>query len=229
MSEKGSKTAAELMAELEGDESWVARRDARDRTHRERIAQNRADAAPILEAVAAAAGVEVASLVELRERSGPEVVRVLLDWLPRVENLDVKQDLVGALAVSWARPAAAAPLIAEFEAISEGGEGDGLRWSIADALASVVDSSVVEDLIRLVRDRSSRKARQMLAVALGNVDDGSAVPVLVELLDDEEVAGHAVIGLVALGAVEARPAIERLRYDRREWVRDEVRRALAEL
>lgn len=229
MTDGKQRTAAELMAELEADDSWVAGRDARERNRQQLVLQNNEDGACVLAAVAEVTGVEVGSIAELREISSPGVVAVLIEWLPRIDNVQVKRDIASVLAGEWARPAAAVPLIDAFESADGGGSDDGLRWSIASALLEVADSSVTHRLVRLVQDRSNGDARQMLALALGRTGDEAAVPILVELLGDYTVAGHAVIALAGLHAEDARPAIEKLRSDDRAWVREEVRRALAEL
>lgn len=229
MTRQNPKTAAELMAELEADDAWVQQRDKRERERRSRGTQNAAAAAPVLAAVVQATGVEVGSISELRELASPAVVATLIEWLPRVTNIHVKRDIVSALSNEWARPAAAAPLLAAFETTDDDGSQDGLRWSIASALSEVADESVADRIIELVKDRSNGSARQMLALALGNSGDKSAVPVLVALLDEYEIAGHAVMALASLQASEAVPEIEKLRTDDRDWVRNEVRRALVEL
>jgi len=228
MTGRKPKTAAELMAELEGDEAWVQRREESDAERQSELRQNRLDAAPVLAAVAEIAGVEADSISELRELSSPAVVAVLIDWLPQVDNVQVKRDIASALGNEWARPAAAVPLLAAFDATAGDGAKDGLRWSIASALSEVADSSVTHRIIQLVLDRRNGSARQMLTIALGRSSDMSAVPVLVELLADYEVAGHAGMALSALQADETRSEIEKLQDDDRSWVRDEVRRALAD-
>jgi HEAT repeat protein len=229
VTDREPKTAAELMAELEADDEWLQRRDERERQRQSRAGQNQADAAPVLAAVAEATGVEVASISELRDVSSPAVVAVLIEWLSEVDNVHVKRDIASALSSEWARPIASEPLLTAFEAASGDGAHDGLRWSIASALSEVADKSVSDRLVQLVQDRSSGAARQMLVIALGRSGDKSVVPVLVELLDEYEIAGHVVMALAELHALEARSEIEKLRADDRRWVRDEVRRALAEL
>lgn len=223
------KTAAELMAELQADDAWVQQRDEREGKRRGQAKQNAADAAPVLAAIVKATGVEVASIAELRELSSPAVVATLIEWLPLVKNSHVKRDIASALSNEWARPAAAAPLLAAFEATYDDGSQDGLRWSIASALSEVADESVTSRIVQLTQDRTSGSARQMLAIALGKSGDKSTVPVLIALLKEYEIAGHAVMALASLRATEALPEIEKLRADDRAWVREEVRRALVDL
>ena len=181
----------------------------------------------------AEAGFPVASLTELRT-SGLRyraAVPVLLRWLPLTSDRQVKEDLVRALSVPWARPVAARPLIDEFEGVDERVDpaGTGLRWAIGNALSIVADDSVFDELVRLVQDRTCGKARQMVVVGLGRSKRPEVVPVLIRLLDDDDVSGHAVKALAKLGAEEARPALERMVSDPRSWVRNEAKKALVRL
>ena len=69
-----------------------------------------------------------------------------------------------------------------------------------------------------------------VAVALGNAGDRGAIPVLGRCLSDEPeplVRGHAAWALGQLGGPAARTALELARADEDEWVRSEVRAALA--
>lgn len=178
----------------------------------------------------AEAGFPVASLTELRT-SGLRyraAVPVLLRWLPTVSDRQVKEDLVRALSVPWARPVAARPLIAEFDRVADP-TGTGLRWAIGNALSVVSDDSVFDDLVRIVEDRVFGKARQMVVLGLGRSKRPEVVPVLIGLLGDEEVSGHAVKALGKLRAQDARPALERMVSDPRSWVRREAQKALAKL
>ncbi|KAA0233481.1 MAG: HEAT repeat domain-containing protein [Actinobacteria bacterium] len=178
----------------------------------------------------AEAGFPVASLTELRT-SGLRyraAVPVLLRWLPTVSDRQVKEDLVRALSVPWARPVAARPLIAEFDRVVDP-TGTGLRWAIGNALSVVSDDSVFDDLVRIVEDRVFGKARQMVVLGLGRSKRPEVVPVLIGLLGDEEVSGHAVKALGKLRAQDARPALERMVSDPRSWVRREAQKALAKL
>lgn len=154
-------------------------------------------------------------------------IPTLIKWLPLVDDRAVKMELVDALSIKWAKPAAARPLIEEFrEAPSE---DINFKWAIANALSVVADVSVFDDIVELVRDKRHGRAREMLAVALANMKDPRAVDVLIELLDDEEVAGHAVLALRKLAPPEERSAIERFVDHPKTWVRNEARRALAKI
>ena len=232
MSDLGSSrkpvTASELVERLGNDPRFIARRDEADSRRQQVVEQNARAAAPVVLDLQAA-GLSFGSIGEMR-RSGTRYVvaiPVLLKWLPAVENHDVKESIVRALSVPWARPVAAAPLIAEFRKAP--GPESGLKWAIGNALSVVADDSVFDDLAALVRDRRHGKAREMLAVAIGNMRDPRAVDLAIELLGDDEVAGHALMAIGKLGARKARPVVEPFLNHPKAWIRAKARRVLARL
>jgi len=154
-------------------------------------------------------------------------IPLLIDWLDRTENIDVKDTLVRALTVKWARPIAAKPLIEEFKKAPK--EAMSYKWAIGNALSVVADDSVFDDIVALVKDKRHGRAREMLAVALANMKNPKAVDVLIELLEDEEVAGHALSALRKLAPPEAREAIEPFVNHPKTWVRNEAKRALKKI
>jgi hypothetical protein len=225
------KTAAELMAELQKDPDYLARARFREQQQRANTEAYAKAAGPLLTELDQA-GFRVGSIGELRQRETPyhAGVPILLRWLPRVDHPPLKEDIVRTLSVPWAGPSAAPALIAEFKrAGTDDPAGTSLRWAIANALAVVADDSVFEEIVRLVQDTRSGKAREMLALALGNMKDPRAVGVLTDLIGDEEVVGHAAAALGKLRAAEARPHLEELKKHPKVWVRQEAKKALAKI
>lgn len=187
---------------------------------------------PILTELAAA-GVATRSLTELRQ-SGKRyrgAVPVLLRWLERASDPKVKEELVRALSVPWAKPMATGPLIEQFQLVDQSVDpsGLGLRWTIGNALDVVFDDGSFDALAGLAQDRRYGKARQMVVLGLGKSKRPEAADVLLGLLDDPDVDGHAVKALGKLRSPAAREALEIKLDDRRAWVRDEARKALAKL
>jgi len=159
-------------------------------------------------------------------------VPVLAKWLPEVEYVPLKQDIIGLLGSPWARPDAARPLLDEFRRIdSRDDKPGGLRWSIGDALGRVADESVLDDMVAIATDPRQGRDRQLFVAALGSMVKARdrVIPVLLQLLDEPEVAGYAVMGLGKLRVGEARPAIERFREHPEAWVRKEAKKALSRL
>lgn len=220
------KSAADLMVELEKDPEFVARAKRREQQQRAAVENYSRVAEPIVRELGTQ-GYRVNTIGEL-VRSGAEyrtAVPILLHWLPRIADLQVKEDIVRALSVPWAKPNTAPVLIDEFQKT----DSPGLRWAIANGLAVVADDSVFEDLERLVQDRSLGKAREMLTLALGNMHHPRAVTVLMGLLEDEQVVGHAIMAVGKLRARIAQGRLKQLSEHPTEWVRKAAKEALAKL
>lgn len=154
-----------------------------------------------------------------------KAIPVLIKWLPLIDNLDVKESIIRALSVHWAKPTAALPLIHEFENANP--ESIGLKWAIANGLSIVADDSVYTEIVNLVRNKKHGKAREMLALALGNMKNLQASDVLIELLNDEVVFGHAIIALGRLKSRKAYLKIEKYIDHPKAWVRKEAKKALS--
>lgn len=232
---RGGRTAGEVLDELEQNPEYVeAQRQetARREANRRRYAEAAAGVLRDLEA----AGFSVATMADLRRRGvgNRRAVPTLVKWLPKITYLPLKRDLIVTLGSSWARPAAARPLVEEFRRINPAEDeepGTDVRWTIGDALDRVADESVLDDLIEIATDTRHGYHRGLVVTALGRMRKARqrVLPVLLELLNDPEVGPHAVIGLGKLKAPEARPAIERFLDHPDPWVRTETKRALAKL
>jgi hypothetical protein len=181
----------------------------------------------------AVAGFVTASISDLR-RSGlryRDAIPVLLEWLARVADPRLKGELVRALSVPWAKPAAIHPLVDQYRLVDDSLDptGMGLRWTIGNALEVLFDDAAFDAYVELVRDERYGKARQMVVLGLGKSKRPEAVHVLMSLLDDPDIDGHVVKALGRLNAPTARPALEAKLNDKRAWVRGEARKALARL
>lgn len=201
-----------------------------ERERVERASRNSADAAPVLEDIRAR-GLVVGSVADLfnKKLDYRKAIPVLVDWLPRVDNRDVKEDIVRALSVKWAKGTPAPRmLVAEFERARDP-DNVGLRWAIGNALEVLASDDLAEDLMRLACERRYGRAREMVVLALGKLKDPRVTDVLVNLLGDEEVVGHAVSALGKLRAGKARSHIEPLLEHPKAWVRKEARKALASI
>ena len=195
---------------------------------RQRILENLEASKPVL-AELRQAGITVEWISDLYNKRFDyrSAIPILLNWLPRVENPAVKEAIVRALSVSWARKTEAPVLLVEEFRKAKGKSA--LNWAIGNALSVVADDSVLDDIVDLIRDETYGKAREMLVIALGRMKTPEVKYTLIKLLDDENLAGYAIMALGRLKIQEARPAIERFLTHSKSWVRREAKRALAKI
>lgn len=172
-------------------------------------------------------GYEFESLADLRT-SGlryRDAVPILIEALSSGIDRRGKEEVVRALSVPWAKPAAVGPLIEQFREV-EDASGLGLRWSIGNALSVTWHDSYFDELVELARDTRFGRAREMLVLGLGKSKNAQAGEVLIDLLDDPDVGGHAVKAIRKMKLPAARERLQEKLADRRAWVRKEAERAL---
>lgn len=223
------KRADELVSELNADYDYLKRRQMQESRQIQNIELYQRAAEPVLKELASV-GLRVRSIGELRAsrvRYQP-AIPILIRWLPEIENVHVREDIVRTLSVPWAAPEAVLVLIAEFER-ADGEQCDGLRWAAANGLAVLAGDVVVDQLIALVTNVKYGKSREMLALALGNCKDSHVVDVLIKLLADNQVVGHAVMALGKLKAKKAMPYIKAVMKNSTGWVHTEASKALASM
>jgi HEAT repeat protein len=220
-------TAEELKARLSADPLWQAKMAGKERALRPIIEQNRQAAAPIV-ADLVAAGFYVHSIADLHHQrlNYRRAIPILLKWLPRVENADVKESIIRALSVKWSPPEVGRIVIEEYR---KGVPADtSWRWAIGNALTVLAGNQLFEDIVELARDGRYGNARQRVVESLANMTNPRSVDILIELLDDAVVRMPAVRALGKLGARAraALPRIEDLLNHPEAWVRKEALSAL---
>ena len=186
-----------------------------------------ADAAPVIEELRAV-GFSVESVGDLynKKLNYQRAIPILVKWLSEISNVVVKEDIVRALSVKWAKnTAAAALLLVEFKHAKDSTDS-GLRWAIGNALEVLVTDEIKAEMIELAKDSRFGRSREMVVLGLGKLKDPSVVSVLIELLKDDQVIAHAVMALRKLKAKEARTHIEHLLDHPRSLVRREAKNAL---
>jgi hypothetical protein len=139
-------------------------------------------------------------------------VPVLVEWLPRVHDPVVKEIVIRSLTGrKEAKGAGGRALVEEFRRLPSSDEWLSAKWAIGDALATLADASLADDLLELVGDKRHGSARERLCDALARTKDSRAPDALIALLDDPEVAGHAISALRGLGPKSSLPHLERAR------------------
>jgi HEAT repeat protein len=148
-------------------------------------------------------------------------VPVLVEWLPSVRDPVLKEIVVRSLpGEPSAEGEGARALVDEFRRTPSSDEWQSVKWAIGDALATIADAMVADELLELVHDRSHGRARQRLCDALARTKDPRAPDALIEVLHEPDLAGHAISALRRLGPKASLPHLERAR-PKLERIRDD--------
>lgn len=216
-------TAGDLLR----DPAFRAKQAAAEKRIADNVKNYDRHAAPLIQDLRDA-GFVVEAVGDLRKGAPyPAAVPILIEWLPKIEDRYVKEDVIRTLSVPWARPDAVAPILREFKRLPD--EPLGVKWAAGNALEVIADDSVFEEIVDIATDPGYGKAREMVVAALGNMTDPRAVEILMDLLDNEAVAPFAVMGLGKLKAAAAREKIEPFLGHPEATVRREAKRALAKI
>ena len=129
---KQPKTAAELIAELQSDASYCARRNQKDRHRLAREQQYSKLLAPLLQSLSSV-GLTGNSLEEIVQKYTPlpvSAVPILLSAIPETGDLRVKESIVRALGAA-SQPFDGRPLTKCFDQASD----ESLRWAILNTIS----------------------------------------------------------------------------------------------
>ncbi|MBO9766935.1 MULTISPECIES: hypothetical protein [Xanthomonas] len=182
-------TLEEHHAQLKADGKWddyLAMRAAKEDARQKAIKEYAEQCAPVVAALRQA-GIDVNSIGELGEdgKSYPEAVPVLLEHLAYSYSDDVREGMLRELATPHARKYWG-QLVEIFEnnTLSLAPE---IRYVAALALSGAADDTVLDDVIRLLGDKSLGLDRAPLLIALIRSKSPKAKMKLLELRDDPDL------------------------------------------
>jgi len=133
-------------------------------------------------------GVDVKTIAELLDGRAldPAAVPVLLEHVKNPAYPDqIREQMLRALGSPEARPYWKS-IVSMFEKDKASLSPD-IRYVAAVALAEIADKSVIDDVMRLVKDRSLGNDRAPLLIALRRSKDPRAKMLLMELRDDPDL------------------------------------------
>ena len=176
-------TAAELMAKLNADPEFVAKRARKEEERLKREAEYRRAEAPLVDELRAA-GYQVESAWDLVNTPGsyPKAVPILLAHLPRPYPAAVREGIARALAVREAS-CGWEVLTRLYRDEHEVRAKDGL----AVAIAAAANDELIGDVIALARDTSQGPSRLLLLGALERSADRRARAALMALGTDPDL------------------------------------------
>lgn len=191
MSSKSShKTAAELMAELQNNQSYQELMQKKEK-ERQEIENNLREEEKELILDLNTVGVKVTSVWDLvnAASSYKAGIPILINHLSKPYHNKIKEGIIRALAVNEAKGLAGAVLLEEFYKIPI--ENKNLRWIIGSTMEIVITEKDIDEIVNIVKNKANGMSRQMFIVALGKVKSEKVIQVLSELLKDKEVAPYA--------------------------------------
>lgn len=180
MNKQTTRSAAELMAELEKDPTYLEQRRRREEERlRQQEEQARAEV-PILKELREA-GVSVGSVWDFVNSAGADTrsLPILLDHLQRPYPKAVREGIARAMAVPAAK--FAWPVLVKLY----GQESEKrVKDALAVALSNIADDEVLDDLIGLVRDPCHGESRLLLLSAFERLNLTQAWKLLMDLGGD---------------------------------------------
>lgn len=180
MSKRTTRTATELMAELERDPTYLEQQRQRAEERRQQEEDQARAEAPIIQELHEA-GVLVGSVWDFVNAASVDMrsLRILLDHLQRPYPGVVREGIARAMAVPIAKFAWPV-LVKLYRQESEKRAKDAL----ALALSNIVDDEVLDDLIGLARDPRYGESRLLLLGAFERSSFPQAQKLLMDLGDD---------------------------------------------
>jgi hypothetical protein len=194
---KHSKTAAELMSELQSNPAWAGAAHAREVNQRQLEGSLRVNEKPLVEDLRRA-GYQIESVYDLANSKldYSTAIPILLAHLPRPYMPRIREGIARALAVPTARSSMRILLIA-FENEEDASES-GPKWALGntiDALAYDLAPDEILEIARLAMDGRHGPARSRLIYALARSESTEAASALSRLESDPKMAGHVVAAL----------------------------------
>lgn len=178
-------TAKEFMDQLEADPDWVRRREERDRELAARQAELRKAEEPVIEDLRKV-GIEVNRIWDLLsfERPYSQAFPILLEHLRKPHRGEVLEDLGRVLGAPEAR--VLWPTLVE---IYETTPSPDARMGLSAALSKIAlrDKTLLDDVIRLIRNPQYGEGRGLLIDVLTRSREPRARETLYALRDDPDL------------------------------------------
>lgn len=176
-------SAADLMAKLDADPEFVAKRQREEEERQARVAEWRRAEAPLVEELNGA-GFAVNSAWDLVNASEPypDALPILVKHLQRPYPSRVREGIARALATSQSKFAWEV-----FTRLYREESATDAKDGLAVAIAEAADDGVIEDVISLARDRTQGPSRLLLLRALERSKTPRAKAALIELETDPEL------------------------------------------
>jgi hypothetical protein len=184
---KKKVNAAELMAGLNTDPDYLARKRERDEAIQRRAGENRKAEIPLVQDLRDA-GAQVSSVWDLvnTKTPYPQLLPILFAHLDRPYPPRVREGIARALAVPESRShwdELVNRYLAETDTTT-----NGMKWALHLAISAAADVTVLDTLIGLACDRRHGRNRALFVDAFARIKDPRAQAALAELASDPDLA-----------------------------------------
>ena len=158
----------------------------------------------------------------------PEAIPILIEIVDKkFDDIRIQEGVVRALTVKEAIGKANATLLSLYNATSK--DKSLFRWAIGNAFNTIIIKDDVEEILRIIQDKTNEESRQMFVLALGKIKPKQAEDILIDLLDDDDVVAHAISTLGRMKSQRAREKILLLTSHSKTFIRNSAKAALKKI
>jgi DNA-binding transcriptional regulator/RsmH inhibitor MraZ len=124
-------------------------------------------ARPVLEDLAKA-GYPVTWIINLSQYGKyQKAIPILLQWLPKTQDVNVKAAIAGALQVRWLPKSAASVILDEY--LKTENENERVKFTLGTCLGYLANPEIIDDLLAIAVDKRNGTSRKPLVAGLGKV------------------------------------------------------------
>lgn len=194
------------------------------------VADDEDDNRKVCEALSSA-GIQISNVYELVNTTNwyNDAISVLVELLPSVNSLRIKEGIVRALSIKGIDAEATKLLIREYELYDTSADNASIKWALANAISITVEHGLAEDLVQLIKNKKHGKSRGILLTAFERVKYDKVVDFLITALEDDDLAVYSIATLGKLRASEALPYLERYLTHPEARVRKEAQKAVSKI
>lgn len=135
-----------------------------------------------------------------------EAIPILINHLSKNYNLRNKEGIIRALTVKEAAGIACKAIINEYHNAPK--DNFHYRWVFGNAIVVTISKNCLDDVIKIVQDKSNGKSRQEFVIALSKFKLESVENILIDLLSDSEVSLQAIEALGKMKSKKAKPSLK---------------------
>jgi HEAT repeat protein len=227
---KQSKTAAEILAELNKNNSYSQKIKKNENERELQLKLIKEDEKKI-SASLSEMDIYIESIYDLVNTNEPypEAIPILVNFLnsDELSSNRIIEGIIRALGVKEAIGIANKPLLRLYNRTKD--KDTPYLWAIGNTMTIIISEEDIDEVIKIITDKSNGMSRQMFVLALGNIPSEKSEDVLIQVLNDDEIAPHALEALGKLKSKKARDKISELTNHPKSLIKKEAKKALKKI